>query len=86
MGVKQSYLEKDYYVKNLYLKNSVLTLPLDVIEEIKNKELKESFDYQNKDIDKFLSNINMENVYQELFDEGAKAFKDAFNNMLKGLK
>ena len=86
MGVKQNYLEKNYYVKNLYLKNSVLTLPLDVIEEIKNKDLKESFYYQSEDIDEILSNIDMENVYKELFYEGVKAFEDAFEGMLKGLK
>ncbi|HIQ50761.1 MAG TPA: transaldolase, partial [Nautiliaceae bacterium] len=55
MGVKQDYLEKDYYVKNLYLNNSVLTLPLDVIEEIKDKELEESFHFQTKHIDAFFS-------------------------------
>ena len=88
MGVKQYYLEKDYYVKNLYLNNSVLTLPLDVIAEIKDKKLKESFYYQTTDIDELLSNVNidMENVYKELFDEGVKAFEDAFDDMLKGMK
>jgi len=91
MGVKQDYLEKDYYVKNLYLNNSVLTLPLDVIEEIKDKELEESFHFQTKHIDAFFSflspaGINMQKIYQELFDEGVKAFKEAFEEMLKGLK
>ena len=38
-GVKQSWLEPDYYVEQLNLPNSVLTLPLDVIEYIKDKEL-----------------------------------------------
>ena len=91
MGVKQDYLEKDYYVKNLYLNNSILTLPLDVIKEIKNKELEESFYFQTKHIDAFFSflspaGINMQKIYQELFDEGVIAFMDAFKNMLKGLK
>jgi len=91
MGVKQDYLEKDYYVKNLYLNNSVLTLPLDVIEEIKDKELEESFHFQTKHIDAFFSflspaGINMQKIYQELFDEGVRAFEEAFEGMLKGLK
>jgi transaldolase len=90
-GVKQPYLNKDYYVQNLYLPNSVLTLPLDVIEEIKDKELEESFHFQTKHIDAFFSfltpaGINMQKVYQELFDEGVEAFEQAFNDMLLSIK
>ncbi|WP_457564048.1 transaldolase [Caminibacter pacificus] len=90
-GVKQEYLPKDYYVQNLYLPHSVLTLPLDVIEEIKDKELEESFHFQTKHIDAFMSfltpaGINMQKVYQELFDEGVKAFEEAFEGMLNSIK
>jgi transaldolase len=90
-GVKQDYLPKDYYVQNLYLPNSVLTLPLDVIEAIKGKELEESFHFQTKHIDAFFgfltpAGINMQKVYQELFEEGVKAFEEAFENMLNSLK
>ena len=90
-GVKQEYLPKDYYVQNLYLPHSVLTLPPDVIEEIKDKELEESFHFQTKHIDAFFSfltpaGINLQKVYQELFDEGVEAFKEAFENMLNSLK
>jgi len=90
-GVKQDYLPKDYYVENLYLPNSVLTLPLDVIEEIKDKELEESFHFQTKHIDAFFSfltpgGINMQKVYQELFDEGVEAFEKAFEDMLNSIK
>ncbi|GAX87495.1 transaldolase [Lebetimonas natsushimae] len=90
-GVKQDYLPKDYYVQNLYLPNSVLTLPLDVIEAIKDKELEESFHFQTKHIDAFFSfltpaRINMQKVYQELFEEGVKAFEKAFNDMLLSIK
>jgi len=90
-GVKQNYLPKDYYVQNLYLPNSVLTLPLDVIEAIRDKELEESFHFQTKHIDAFFSfltpaGINMQKIYQELFDEGVKAFEVAFNEMLESIK
>jgi len=86
-GVKQDYLPADYYVQNLYLPHSVLTLPLDVIEAIKDKELEESFHFQTKHIDAFFSfltpaGINMQKVYQELFDEGVEAFEKAFEDML----
>jgi transaldolase len=90
-GVKQDYLPKDYYVQNLYLPHSVLTLPLDVIEEIKNKELEESFHFQTKHIDGFFSfltpaGINMQKTYMELFTEGVEAFEKAFEDMLKSIK
>ena len=90
-GVKQGYLPKDYYVENLYLPDSVLTLPLDVIEEIKDKEIEESFHFQTKHIDAFFgfltpAGISMQKIYGELFDEGVKAFEDAFNNMLNSIK
>ena len=54
-GVKQEYLPKDYYVQNLFLPHSVLTLPLDVIETIKDKDIEESFHFQTKHIDGFFS-------------------------------
>ncbi len=90
-GVKQKYLEKDYYVKNLYLPNSVLTLPPDVIEYIKDEDLEEAFLFQTKHIDAFFSfltpsGISLQKVYQELFEEGVEAFKEAFEGMLNSLK
>ena len=90
-GVKQSYLPKDYYVQNLYLPDSVLTLPLDVIEEIKDKEIDESFPFQTKHIDAFFgflspAGISLQNAYNELFEEGVKAFEDAFENMLNSIE
>jgi len=90
-GVKQDYLEKDYYVKQLNLPNSVLTLPLDVIEYIKDKELENAFEFQTKHIDGFFSfltpaNISMQNVYDTLMNEGLKAFEESFKDMLESLK
>ena len=90
-GVKQDYLEPDYYVEQLNLENTVLTLPLDVINYIKDKELNEAFHFQTKHIDAFFSyltpaNISMQKTYEKLMDEGLKAFEDSFNNMLNSLK
>ncbi len=94
-GVKQDYLPKDYYVQNLYLPNSVLTLPLDVIEAIKERvmfdEIDESFPFQTKHIDAFFSfltpaGISMQQTYQELFEEGVEAFEKAFEDMLLSIK
>jgi len=90
-GVKQDYLNPDYYVEQLNLENSVLTLPLDVINYIKDKELNEAFHFQTKHIDAFFSylspaNISMQKTYDKLMDEGLKAFEDSFENMLNSLK
>jgi len=90
-GVKQDYLEKDYYVTQLNLDNSVLTLPLDVINYIKDKELNPAFEFQTKHIDAFFSfltpaNISMQQTYETLMNEGLKAFEDSFEDMLNSLK
>jgi transaldolase len=90
-GVKQKYLKPDYYVTQLNLDNSVLTLPLDVIEFIKDKELNPAFEFQTKHIDAFFSfltpaNISMQQTYETLMNEGLKAFENSFKNMLNGLR
>ena len=91
-GVKQDYLEPDYYVQNLNLSNSVLTLPLDVIEVLKEKdEIEESFHFETKHIDAFFSflapaNISMQKIYEELLEDGMKAFENSFSDMLESLK
>ena len=90
-GVKQDYLEPDYYVEQLNLPNSILTLPLDVINYIKNKELNESFLFQTKHIDAFFSyltpaNISMQKTYEKLMTEGLQAFENSFEDMLNSLK
>jgi transaldolase len=89
-GVKQEYLQKDYYVEQLNLANSVLTLPLEVIEYIKDKELDESFEFQTKHIDAFFGfltpHISMQKTYDKLMQEGLKAFEVSFEKMLNSLK
>ncbi len=90
-GVKQEYLELDYYVNQLNLPNSILTLPLEVVRYIKNKELEESFSFQTKHIDAFFSflspaNISMQQTYDKLMKEGLGAFEESFEKMLNSLK
>ena len=90
-GVKQSWLNTDYYVEQLNLPHSVLTLPLDVIEYIKDKELNDSFHFQTKHIDAFFSyltpaNISMQKTYEKLMNEGLSAFEKSFEDMLNSLK
>ena len=90
-GVKQPWLEPDYYVKQLNLPNTVMTLPLDVIEHIRGEELEDSFEFQTKHIDAFLSylsplNISMQKTYEKLMEEGLSAFENSFAEMLETLK
>jgi len=85
-GVKSDALEKDYYIKELLLKNSVNTAPLGTIksfissdnfdEKIATKEYVEFF----KKLEK--NGIDIENIYQELLDDGLVAFKNAFKEIL----
>jgi transaldolase len=90
-GVKQEGLPKDYYLRNLYLPEAVLTLPVDVLEVAEGEELEEAFPFQTKHIDAFFSfltpaGINLSQIYDQLFKEGAEAFQKSFAEMLKGLK
>jgi transaldolase len=89
-GVKQPWLEADYYVEQLNLPNSVLTLPLEVLDVVRDKELQPSFEFQTKHIDAFLSyltplNISMQATYEKLMKEGLKAFEDSFTDLLESL-
>jgi transaldolase len=91
-GVKQSYLPKDYYFSSLNLPEAILTLPVEVIEYLSQKgELEEGFQFQTRHIDSFFSflspaGINLQQIYQELFQEGVEAFQNSFKSLLKGLK
>jgi len=90
-GVKQPWLETDYYVEQLNLPDAVLTLPPEVIEAVRDKELQPSFEFQTKHIDAFLSyltplNISMQATYEKLMKEGLEAFEDSFAQMLDSLR
>jgi transaldolase len=89
-GVRQPWLSPDYYVEQLNLPDAVLTLPLEVIEVIREKELEDSFEFQTKHIDAFLSyltplGISMQATYEKLMKEGLEAFETSFETMLKSL-
>jgi len=90
-GVKQEGLPVDYYVRNLYLPEAILTLPLEVLNRIIGEELEESFLFQTKHIDAFFgfltpAGINLSQIYSQLFKEGVEAFQTAFAQMLERLK
>jgi len=93
-GVKAGQdLPRDYYIKNLYAKNSINTAPIDAIETYEknpnNKCL--ALPIENRYIDDFFESlkeagIDIEEVYSVLMADGLKAFEEAFDKMLDSLK
>jgi len=91
-GVKGDEYPKEYYIKELCFSNSVNTAPLDTIkayQKTKDKTIKtpaskdelDSFFTQLKNED-----VDIEKVYDELLDEGLKAFVDAYNEILTQIR
>jgi len=93
-GVKpEQGLPTDYYITSLVAKHSINTAPIDTIkayEENPNKcklalpIAKDVIDNHFKALENV--NINIQEVYNELMQEGLKAFEDAFSNMLKAIE
>jgi len=83
-------LPEDYYITNLVAKHSINTAPLNTIKAYTSNPNrgKLALPILNDTINdhfKALENagIDMQEVYQELMQEGLKAFEDAFSDMLK---
>jgi len=93
-GVKAGQdLPKDYYITNLYAKNSINTAPIDTIETYERNPNKGrlALPIKNSYIDNYftsLSNLNIDinEVYSTLMSEGLKAFEEAFDKMLESLQ
>ncbi len=91
-GVKGDDLPKAHYITELLFENCVNTAPLETIEaflesgkaEVKNLASKESIE---RFFDTLKQNdIDMQQVYSELMNEGLEAFKEAFKEILKELE
>ena len=91
-GVKDKSLKADYYVKELLLPNSINTAPLDTIKSfIKNKNATPIKLPTMANLNKFFrdtknAGIDYDKVCESLFDDGLKAFKLAFKEILESLK
>lgn len=87
-GVKGGDLRASYYVDELLLPHSINTAPLETIEAYfshNDTTLKSS----QIDIQAFLSKlqgIELEKIYTKLLDDGLKAFKESFMDLLHSLK
>lgn len=88
-GVKGDKLEADYYIKELLCKNSINTAPLETIKyfidaggdntEVKQEDLEHFFDKLRE------NKIDIDNVCDELMEEGLNSFMEAFKEILETL-
>lgn len=90
-GVKGGELSPDYYVSELMYKNSINTAPLDTIKAFlkANSSIKEPMSDAQIELafnSLKLADIDANDVYSTLLDEGLAAFKTAFADMLSALK
>ena len=90
-ATKSAHLEPSYYVDNLIFPNSINTAPLLTIEhwvkdgsKVKSKML--SLDECNEFFELLaLKNININQIYDDLLNEGLESFKSSFKDLLTKL-
>lgn len=87
-GVKGDSLPASYYIDSLLLPHSINTAPLDTIKAYfthQDTTLKSS----DIDFDSFLhslGDVNIQKIYDTLLEDGLKAFKESFTDLLQVLK
>jgi len=87
-GVKSDALPAAYYVQELLFAHSINTAPLDTIYAFMKNKSNQVVNCPDKEtITQFFdtisqSGIDMQKVYDELIQEGVKAFHDAFKDIL----
>lgn len=90
-GVKDDSLPPYYYVEKLLAYNSVNTAPIDTIKAFdkdanKEKALPISQTIMNRHFQEIEEiGIQMDDILQELIDDGLEAFKEAFKEILEAL-
>jgi len=92
-GVKGDDLPQEYYINELYAPHSVNTAPLNTIESFidSNPSQKPKLPIPQNEIDNYFNNledkgIDMNSVYDKLFNDGLKAFEISFKDMLESIK
>ncbi|WP_456403038.1 transaldolase [Hydrogenimonas sp.] len=91
-GVKGNAYEADYYIKELMAPHSVNTAPLATIEAFLEHPLHApKLPVDEKAIETFFraveeAGVDMQEVYRTLTDQGLKAFKEAFSQLLSHLE
>lgn len=90
-GVKGDNLPKSYYIDSLIFPNSINTAPLDAIDAwTKDGQRKESQILSVDKCKKFFvdienQGIKLNEIYNDLLNDGLKAFVESFDRMLKDL-
>lgn len=90
-GVKGDELSPEYYVEKLLYPNAINTAPLNTIHSfIASGKTTVQTVPSDEEINAFFSDleevgINMQEVYEELMDEGMEAFENAFKQILDTL-
>lgn len=83
-GVKDQSLKPSYYIDELLLPHSLNTAPLETIEAyFFNQDLEIKSD---QNILEAFQNYNLASLYTRLLEEGLKAFKESFCDLLSTLK
>jgi len=91
-GVKGDELTANYYIKGLMAPHSVNTAPLATIEaHLKTNETAEILPIDDTVLNGYFMNLEdngfkMDDIYQELLDEGLVAFEKSFSDMLEKIK
>ena len=92
-GVKGDALAQEYYINELYAPHSVNTAPLNTIEAFinSNPSQKQNLPIPQNEIDNYFSDlenkgIDMDSIYEKLFNDGLKAFEVSFKDMLESIK
>ncbi len=91
-GVKGDALEANYYIKGLMAAHSVNTAPLATIEaHLETNEKAEALPIENSILNGYFMNLedngfNMDEIYEQLLNEGLVAFEESFTNMLEQIK
>jgi transaldolase len=91
-GVKGDDYPPFYYICELIAPNSINTAPINTIKSFdKDGEKEVKLPITNGEIENFFkkvekNGINIQKVYDELLDEGLKAFKEAFDEILQELE
>ncbi len=87
-GVKGDGLSAEYYVEKLLYPNCINTAPLDTINSfLASGKTSAQNILSDKQVDTFFNDLNdagvdIQNVYDELMNEGMEAFNEAFRQML----
>jgi transaldolase len=91
-GVKGDELTANYYIKGLMAAHSVNTAPLATIEaHLETNETAELLPIDDAVLNGYFMNLEdngfkMDDIYQELLDEGLVAFEKSFSDMLEQIK